>query len=114
MARFAGAGQRRPVPLTEDGGTPDWRAAPPRRPHYASQSGDSCSLLPLPFLLKFVAAASWLPGMCFEGVMGPPGAVIALIGIAALAALIRRHAGMALGGPRAGPARSGLFAWRWR
>jgi hypothetical protein len=32
--------------------------------------------------------------MCFEGVIGPPGAVIALTGIAALAALIRRHTGL--------------------
>ena len=29
--------------------------------------------------------------------MGPPGAVIALVGIAALAALIRRHTGMEIG-----------------
>ena len=43
----------------------------------------------LPPLLAFMAAASGLAWMCFRGVMGPPGAVIALAGIAALAALIR-------------------------
>ena len=41
-----------------------------------------------------MAAASWLAWMCFRGVMGPPSAVIALAGIAASAALIRRHTGM--------------------
>ena len=44
-----------------------------------------------------MAAASWLAWMCFRGVMGPPGAVIALAGIAALAALIRRHTGIEIG-----------------
>ena len=50
----------------------------------------------LPPLLAFMAAASGLAWMCFRGVMGPP-AVIALAGIAALAALIRRHTGMEVG-----------------
>jgi hypothetical protein len=51
----------------------------------------------LPFLLVFMAATSWLAWMCFEGVMGPPGTIIALAGIATLAALIRRHTGMQIG-----------------
>jgi hypothetical protein len=55
------------------------------------------ALAALPFLLVFMAAASWLAWMCFQGVMGPPGAIIALAGIAALAALIRRHTGMEIG-----------------
>jgi hypothetical protein len=46
----------------------------------------------LALLLVFMAAAFWL-----QGVMGPPDAIIALVGIATLAALIRRHRGMALG-----------------
>jgi hypothetical protein len=50
----------------------------------------------LPPLLAFMAAAFGLAWMCFRGVMGPP-AVIALVGIAALAALIRRHTGMEVG-----------------
>jgi hypothetical protein len=55
------------------------------------------ALAALPLPLLFMAAASWLAWMCFEGVMGPPGAVISLAGIAALAALIRRHTGMEVG-----------------
>jgi hypothetical protein len=35
--------------------------------------------------------------MCFEGVMGTTRSIIVLVGSAALAALIRRHTGMALG-----------------
>ena len=48
----------------------------------------------LPPLLAFMAAASWLAWMCFRGIIGPPSAVIVLVGIAALAALIRRHTGI--------------------
>ena len=44
-----------------------------------------------------MAAASWLAWMCIQGVMGPPAAIIALVGMAALAALIRRHTGMEAG-----------------
>jgi hypothetical protein len=87
-----------PVPFADDGGTPAWRVrhalhSAPRFPIWRFL----LALAALPFLLAFMAAASWLAWMCFEGVMGPPGAIIALVGIAAPAALIRRHTGMALG-----------------
>ena len=45
--------------------------------------------------------------------MGPPGAVIALTGIAALAALIRRHTGMALGAALSLVALVGLAGLVW-
>jgi len=45
--------------------------------------------------------------------MGTPGAVIALVGIAALAALIRRHSGMALGGALSLIAMVGLVVLVW-
>src|ERR1700733_13384270 len=73
-------------------------------------------LLPLaarPPLLAFMAAAPWLAWMCFRGVMGPPGAVIALAGIAALAALIRRHTGMEVGSALCLIAVVGLVAVVW-
>jgi hypothetical protein len=60
-----------------------------------------------------MAAASWLAWMCFRGVMGPPSAVIALAGIAALAALIRRHTGMALGAALTFVALVGLAGLGW-
>ena len=87
-----------PVPFADDGGTPAWRArhaSPPalRFPIWRFLF----ALAALPFLLAFMAAASWLAWMCFEGVMGPPGAIIALAGIAALAAFIRRHTGVQIG-----------------
>ena len=65
----------------------------------------------LPFLLVFMAAASCLGWMCFQGVMGPPGAVIALAAIAALAAIIRRHKGMALGAALSLVALLGRLGW---
>ena len=54
--------------------------------------------------------------------MGPPGVVIALTGIAAVAAPIRRHTGMALGVALSRVALVGLaglvwlcsLGWRWR
>ena len=64
-----------PVPFADDGGTPTWRArhaSPPalRFPIWRFLF----ALAALPFLLAFMAAASWLAWMCFEGVMGPPAA----------------------------------------
>jgi len=44
-----------------------------------------------------MAAAAWLAWICLQGVMGTPGALIVLTGIAALAALIRRRKGMEVG-----------------
>ena len=87
-----------PIPFADDGGTPAWRVSHalqpiPRFPIWRFL----LAVASLPFLLAFMAAASWLAWMCFRGVMGPPGAVIALAGIAALAALIRRHTGMEIG-----------------
>jgi hypothetical protein len=83
-----------PTPIAfDDGGTPayranlqTWRANPvPRFPiwHFL------LAVAAQPPLLAFLAAASW---MCFQGIMGPSAAIIALVGIAALAALIRRPA----------------------
>ena len=48
-------------------------ARPPRLPHHVSRSCGSCSLLPLPFLLKFVAAASWLAWDVLRGHYGTTG-----------------------------------------
>ena len=83
-----------PIPFADDGGTPTWRA------HHALPPGPRfpiwrflLAVAALPPLLAFMAAASWLAWMCFRGVMGPPGAIIALVGIAALVALIRRAHG---------------------
>ena len=45
--------------------------------------------------------------------MGPPGAIIALVGIASLAALIRRHMGMALGAALSLVAVVGLVGLVW-
>jgi hypothetical protein len=87
-----------PIPFADDGGTPAWRArhaSPPalRFPIWRFL----LAIAALPPLLAFMAAASWLAWMCFEGVMGPPAAIIALAGIAAVAAFIRRHTGMQVG-----------------
>ena len=87
-----------PIPFADDGGTPAWSArhAPPPAPRFPIRRF-MLALAVLPFLLAFMAAASWLAWMCFRGVIGPPGAIIALTGIAALAGLIRRHTGMEIG-----------------
>jgi hypothetical protein len=84
-----------PTPIPLDGGTPayranlqTWRANPgPRFPIWRFL----LAVAALPPLLAFLAAASWLSWMCFQGIMGPPAAIIALVGIAVLAALIRRQ-----------------------
>src|ERR1700733_1255145 len=103
-----------PIPFADDGGTPDWR------PRHASHSAPRFPIwrfllaaAALPFLLAFMAAASWLAWMCFRGAMGPPGAVIALVGIAALAALIPRHTGMEIGMALCLIAVVGLFGVVW-
>ena len=87
-----------PIPFADDDGAPAWRA------HHASPPAPRfpiwrflLAVAAIPPLLAFMIAASWLSWMCFEGVMGPPSAIIALVGIAALAALIRRHTGMEVG-----------------
>ena len=87
-----------PIPFADDSGTSA------RRVRHAVRSASRfpiwrvlIALAALPFLLAFMAAASWLAWMCFERVMGPPGTIIALVGIAALAAFIRRHTGMQIG-----------------
>jgi hypothetical protein len=88
-------------PFADDGGTPAWRAnqatwrtpPAPRFPIWRFLFAAAA----LPFLLAFMAAASWLAWMCFEGVMGPPAAIITLAGIAAVAAFIRRHTGVQIG-----------------
>ena len=87
-----------PIPFADDGGTPAWRArhALPPGPQFPIWRF-LIAAAALPFLLAFMAAASWLGWMCFQGIMGPPGAVIALTGIAALAVIIRRHTGMEIG-----------------
>ena len=87
-----------PIPFADDGGTPAWHArhaSPPalRFPIWRFL----LAIAALPPLLAFMAAASWLAWMCFEGVMGPPAAIIALAGIAVVAAFIRRHTGMQIG-----------------
>jgi hypothetical protein len=86
-----------PIPFADDGGTranlDTWRTPAPRFPLWRFMF----AALALPLLLPFMAAAAWLAWMCFQGVMGTPGAVITLVGIAALAALIRRHTGMEVG-----------------
>ena len=70
-----------------------WRTPAPRFPLWRFM----LAALALPLLLPFLAAAAWLAWMCFQGAMGTPGAVITLAGIAALAALIRRHTGIEVG-----------------
>ena len=103
-----------PIPFADDGGTPAWRArhAPhptPRFPNMvlpARRCRDTA-------LLAFMAAASWLAWMCFQGVFGPPGVSIALVGIAAPAAFIRRHTGMALGAALSLVALVGLAGLVW-
>src|ERR1700722_17473341 len=59
-----------PIPFADDGGTPAWRArhaSPPAlRPALWRFLFAAAAL---PFLLAFMAAASWLAWMCFEGVM---------------------------------------------
>jgi hypothetical protein len=87
-----------PIPFADDGGTPAGRVrhalhSAPRFPIWRVL----IALAALPFLLAFMAAASWPAWMCFEGVMGPSGAIISLVGIAASAALIRRHTDMEIG-----------------
>ena len=88
-----------PIPFADDGGTrayrtnlQTWHAAPAPR---FSIWRFLLAAAALPPLLVFLAAASWLTWICFQGAMGTPGAIIALVGIATLAALIRRHTGMA-------------------
>jgi hypothetical protein len=97
-----------PIPFADDAGTPAWRArhtlpTASRFPIWRFLF----ALAALPFLLAFMAAASWLAWMCFRGVMGPPGAIIALAGIAALVAhwhgsrlgvVPRRRGGVGRGG----------------
>jgi nitrate reductase NapE component len=87
-----------PIPSADDGGSHPWRArlASPSATRFAIWRF-LLAVAALPPLLAFMAAASWLAWMCFRGVIGPPGAVIALAGITALAALIRRHTGMEVG-----------------
>jgi hypothetical protein len=94
-----------PIPFADDGGTPAWRArhaSPPalRFPIWRFL----LALAALPFLLAFMAAASWLAWMCLEGVMGPPCAV------PAAAAFIRRHTGMQIGMARCRPVEPKLWA----
>ena len=102
-----------PIPFADDDGAPAWRA------HHASPPAPRfpiwrflLAVAPIPPLLAFIAA-SWLAWMCFEGVMRPPSAIIALVGIAALAALIRRHTGMALGAALSLVAVVGLVGLVW-
>ena len=92
-------------------------------PHHASLSGASCS--PLPRCRP--CWRSWqrrpgCPGCAFMALWDRPAAIIALVGIAALAALIRRHRAWPLV-PRyrssrcwAWPGWCGLCSrcWRWR
>ena len=87
-----------PIPFADDGGTPAWRArdAWPPAPQFLIWRFLFAAAA-LPPLLVFLAAASWLTWMCFQGAMGTPGGVIALTGIAALAVLIRRHTGVEVG-----------------
>ena len=66
-----------PIPFADDGGTPacranlqTWRANPaPRFPIWRFL----LAVAALPPLLAFLAAASWLAWMCFQGVMGTAG-----------------------------------------
>jgi hypothetical protein len=103
-----------PIPFADDGGTPAWRARHALHPALRFPIWRFLvALAALPFLLVFMAAASWLSWMCFQGVMGPPGAIIALVGIAALAALIRCHTGMALGAALSLVALVGLAGLVW-
>ena len=90
-----------PIPFADDGGTRAYRA---NQATWRTLPAAGISIwrfllavAALPPLLAFVAAASWLAWMCVQGVMGTPAAILALTGIAALAALIRRHTGMDLG-----------------
>ena len=106
-----------PVPFADDGGTPahransqTWHTVPPPRFLIWRFLFAAAALPPL---LAFMAAASWLTWMCFQDAMGTPGAVIALVGIAALAALIRRHSGIALGGALSLIAMVGLVVLVW-
>ena len=89
-----------PIPFADDGGTPAWRARHALPPHHAFLSGVSCSPLPRcrPCWRSWQRRPGW-PG-CASRALWAPGAVIALAGIAALAAIIRRHTGMAPLGPR--------------
>ncbi len=103
-----------PIPFADDGGTPAWPA------HHASPPAPRfpiwrflLAVAAIPPLLAFMIAASWLSWMCFEGVMGPPSAIIALVGTAALAAVIRRHTGMALGAALSLVAVVGLVGLVW-
>ena len=115
-----------PIPFADDGGTPACRAhlqtaAPSRTtlPDLALPARRCRAAAPAGVLGSGVLAGlDVLPG-CY----GNAGRIIALAGIAALAALIRRHTGMALGAALtlvalvglAGLA-AGLYSrwWRWR
>ena len=78
-----------PIPFADGGGTRAYRANletwRPPAPHFPLWRL-MLAALALPLLLPFMAAAAWLAWMCLQGAMGTPGAVIVLIGIAALAA----------------------------
>jgi hypothetical protein len=67
-----------PIPFADDGGTRAYRAnqATWRTPPAAGISiwRFLLAVAAPPPLLAFVAAASWLAWMCFQGVMGTPGA----------------------------------------
>jgi hypothetical protein len=90
-----------PIPFVDDGGTrafqanqATWRTPPTAR---VSIWWFLLASAAAPFLFALMAAGAWLAWMCLRGVMGTPGAVIALAGIAAMAVLIRRHTGLEVG-----------------
>ena len=103
---------RTSIPFADDGRTPPWHARLAFR-NTLSNLALSARGAALPFLLAFMATASWLAWMCFRGAMGPPSAVIALVCIAALAAFIRRHTGMEIGMALCLIAVVGLFGVVW-
>ena len=83
-----------PISFSNDGGTParrlrHQRAPAPRLPLWRF----TFAALALPLLLPIIAVAAWLAWMCLQGAVGTPGAVIALTGMGAVAARIRRRTG---------------------
>ena len=102
-----------PIPFADDGGTPAWRARHAPHPLHVSQYGASCSPLSR-YRPTGVHGGGVLAGLdVLPGRFRTAGRVIALVGIAAPAAFIRRHTGMALGAALSLVALVGLAGLVW-
>lgn len=87
--------------FADDGGTPGWRAGPApsaARGQRCSVGGMIFTLIILPPLAAFLAAAAWLFWLLANGALGRQGSCLGLVALVAGAAAFSRHTGLGFAG----------------